>query len=193
MRELYFEESVNIQNLKKAQIMYYIFFVISLLAFFAGIFWFYCIFLVPIETYGLITWLVILILPTLTFLGIALFSHLIKGRFYTEYDYSILTGAIRFSKVIKRTKRKPIMSIATEYIEKIGKYQSETFQKYSKMKDLTKKVLSPNTYAAEGKAFYYIVANVKGEKLLFVLECSKEFISTLMVYCKSYVLEDNFK
>ena len=193
MREFYLEESVIVQNEKKAKTQYYIFFAISLLAFFAGIFWFYSIFTISREGYGLVTWLILLLLPTLTFFGIALFSHFIKNRFFTEYDYSILTGAIRFSKIINRAKRKQIISIATENIEKIGKYQSSTYIKYSKMKEVTKKVLSPNSISADGKEFFYIVANVKGDKLMFVLECSKEFIKSLMIYCKRHVLEEDFK
>ncbi|MBQ8197653.1 MAG: hypothetical protein IJZ73_06310 [Clostridia bacterium] len=193
MREFYLEESVLIQNEKKAKTQYYIFFVVAFVAFFAGIFWFYSIFTISRDSYGLGTWLVLLLLPTLTFFSIAIFSYFIKNRFYTEYDYSILTGAIRFSKVINRAKRKQIVSISTDNIEKIGKFQSSTYIKYSKMKEISKKVLSPNSMAAEGKEFFYIVANEKGEKLLFVLECSKDFIKSLMIYCKRHVLEDDFK
>ena len=194
MRELYFEENVTIQDIKKAKIRYYIFLVVAICALILGAFWFYCMSTLDFyKKIGVPLWLIICILPALTFFAISIFSAFIKNKFYTEYDYSVLTGAIRFSKVIKQTKRKPIISIPAENIERIGNFQSETYQKYAKIPKITKKVLSPNAIAAEGKAFYYIVANMPNGKYLFVIECSKEFISAIMLYCKRHVLEENFK
>ena len=116
-----------------------------------------------------------------------------KDRFYVDYDYTFITGTIRFSKVIKNIKRKHIVSFETSDIEKIGKYGSETFNRYSLMPGIKSVVLTSNSIADENKEFYYIVANVNGEKKIYILECTETFIVNVLKFSKRSVLDEALK
>ena len=113
-----------------------------------------------------------------------------KDKFYVDYDYTIISGSIRFSKVIKEIKRKHIVSFEASEIEKIGKYGSELFEKYSRMPDVKTVILTSNITPEEKKEFYYLVVNKDGEKKMYVLECTETFIVNILKFAKRTVLDE---
>ena len=116
----------------------------------------------------------------------------IKDKFYVDYDYTFITGSIRFSRVIKNVKRKKVLFFETNNIEKIGRYGSNTFSRYDAMPDKKKIYLTSNSEPAEGKAFYYMVVNVNGQKYLLILECSDVFLVNILKFTGKLVFEDDF-
>ena len=137
--------------------------------------------------------LLLLFLPAVVFLLVGLFFGYFKNKFYNEYDYSFITGSIRISKIIANRKRKLIYNFDAKNIEKIGYYDSETYNKYQKSPGVKCVYLTSNQTPAEGKDFFYIVANVKGSKKLMLLECSKNMIRAFIKFTGISVLERGFK
>ena len=127
------------------------------------------------------------------FLATGIILGILKNRFYVEYDYTFVTGSIRFSKVIKNAKRKFIVKFECSDIEKIGKVGSGTFSKYYKMPGVTAKILTSNPNPAEKKDFYYIVANTNGDKVIYILECTEMFMVQVLKFSNRLVLEEDFK
>ena len=129
------------------------------------------------------------LIPLALFIVSGIILGKFKDKFYVDYDYTFVSGSIRFSKVIKNIKRKHIINFDTSDIEKIGLYGSELYEKYSKMPDIKTKILTSNSTPSEGKDFYYIVANVGGDKYVFIVECSELFIVNILKFTNRTVLD----
>lgn len=190
MKELYYEETVEILNLKTAKARYKIFKLISVISYIMMALWIYVMMMYVLNPAYLTSYFLLGLGPAVVFCATGVACSLIKNKFFTEYDYSVLTGSVRFSKIINRNKRKAIMSFSTSDIERIGRVGSETYNKFIKMPDVSKRTFTPNNTATEGKGFYYLFVNYRGSKLLLTIECSKIFISNIFSYCKRHVLED---
>ena len=115
-----------------------------------------------------------------------------KNKFYIDYDYTFVTGSIRVARVIKNIKRKFMIKFEASSIEKIGKYGSNTYNKYENMPGVNKMIFTSNYTATEGKDFYYIVANVDGDKKLMIFECTELFIVNILKFSNKTVLEEEF-
>ena len=126
------------------------------------------------------------------FLASGIILGKIKNKFYVDYDYTFVTGSIRISKVIANVKRRHIISFETSQIEMIGKYDSDTFNKYNSMPGLSKQIFTSNVSPDNGKDFYYIVVN-SASKYLFVLECTETFIVQILKFAGKSILEKDFK
>ena len=86
-----------------------------------------------------------------------------------------------------------IVDVQPSDIEKIGKVGSGTFIKYYKMPGLTSAVLTLNLQPADKKDFYYIVANINGDKKMYILECTEMFMVNVLKFSNKLVLEEDFK
>ena len=60
------------------------------------------------------------------------------------------------------------------------------------MPGVTKMIFTSNYTATEGKDFYYIVANVDGDKKLMIFECTELFIVNILKFSNKTVLEEEF-
>lgn len=193
MQETFYEESSNQRDVGSGKTKYYIFKVLSIISYiFVGL-WALMFFIFFEFKGNILLNLVIALIPFAMFLASGILLGRFKDRFYVDYDYTFITGTIRFSKVIKNIKRKHIVSFETSDIEKIGKYGSETFNRYSLMPGIKSVVLTSNSIADENKEFYYIVANVNGEKKIYILECTETFIVNVLKFSKRSVLDEALK
>ncbi len=192
MKELFYEESAKIQNEKTAKTKYYIFNIFSIFSYCMIFFGIIIIFITPFDGNVVLT-LIIAIFPTAIFLTCGIILGKIKNRFYVDYDYTFVTGSIRIAKVIKNVKRKQVMVFDTTNIEKLGKYNSETYVNYEKFPKIKKKLLTLNDVPAEGKDFYYLVVNLNDEKNLLVFECTELFMANVLKYSNKMILEKDFK
>ena len=193
MQEIFYEESSNQRDVGSGKTKYYIFKVLSIISYiFVGL-WALMFFIFFEFKGNILLNLVIALIPFAMFLASGILLGRFKDRFYVDYDYTFITGTIRFSKVIKNIKRKHIVSFETSDIEKIGKYGSETFNRYSLMPGIKSVVLTSNSIADEKKEFYYIVANVNGEKKIYILECTETFIVNVLKFSKRSVLDEALK
>ena len=109
-----------------------------------------------------------------------------------DFDYTFVSGSLRFSRVIKNVKRKKVLVFDTQNIDKIGRYNSDIFKRYESTPNIKKLVLTMNTEPQEGKDFYYLAVGVGGQKYLLVLECTELFISHIIRFSSRTVIEDGF-
>ncbi len=193
MQELFYEESSKIREGRSAKTKYYIFKALSILSYVLFGVWLF-LFLMFYEFKGSVGQIILgalfALLPAVAFLASGIVLGKFKDRFYVDYDYTFISGTIRFSKVIKEIKRKHVVSFETSEIEKIGKYGSELCEKYSLMPDVKTVVLTSNATPDEGKAFYYIVVNKDGEKKMYVLECTETFVVNVLKFSKRTVVDE---
>lgn len=195
MREIFYEESSHIQNEKKAKTIFIVFTVLAAISFIMMIFWFFMIGFVKVEDLkkgNIVVNIIYLFVPSLMFLGLGILSMNFRSKFYVDYDYTFVTGNVRFSKIIRNVKRKNICSFNVEAIEKVGKVDSETFNMYLKMPGIKKKPLTLNVYPSN-EDFFYMVVNTDKGKDLFILDCKEEFIATILRYSNRGILEKDYK
>lgn len=195
MREIFYEESSHIQNEKKAKTIFIVFTVLAAISFIMMIFWFFMIGFVKVEDLkkgNIVVNIIYLFVPSLMFLGLGILSMNFRSKFYVDYDYTFVTGNVRFSKIIRNVKRKNICSFNVEAIEKVGKVDSETFNMYLKMPGIKKKPLTLNVYPSN-EDFFYMVVNTDKGKDLFILDCKEEFIATVLRYSNRGILEKDYK
>lgn len=196
MQDVFYEESARILDVKPAAAKYYIFKTLSIFSYVLMALWiFVMIFFYPLppENTNILVYLIFIILPLALFFVSGFILGRMKNKFYVEFDYTFVTGSIRISQVIKNTKRKGVIKFETTDIEKIGKYGSETFEKYYKMPNINKLILTSNVTPDEEKDFFYIVVNVESSKKLLILECTEKFIVHVLKFSRKGVLEENYK
>ena len=192
MQEVFYEESAMVQSSGPAKTRYYIVKTFSVISYVIATVWgIIAVMLFPTQGNVLLN-ILFAALPFAVFLASGIILGKIKDKLYVDYDYTFVSGSIRFSRVIKNVKRKNILQFETSSIEKLGRYGSDTFERYMIMPDKKKVVLTSNIEPEDGKGFYYIVANVNGQKYIFVLECSETFISYVIRYSNRTVIEDGF-
>ena len=191
MIESFYEETVNIQNEKRAARLYNLFKILSYIFLFSdfvvfGLF----IGVYPINYFNILTFLLFIILPMAVFTVSWYVLSKYKQRFYKEYDYTIVTGSLRIGSVIHREKRKREFEIDCASIEMIGKAGSDEYKKLFSSPSVVFKALTPNKVPAEGKGFYYIYfSSSKYGRAVVILECSRLFIAYLAKYVKRTSLE----
>ncbi len=194
MKEIFYEESSRIQNEKSASRKYNIFKTLSIISYVCVVLWI-LIFVFPFD-FGqgnLILNLLFLIIPPALFVFSGIVIGKMKNRFYVDYDYTFVTGSLRIAKVIKNIKRKPVMKFDVTNIERIGKYGSKTYNKYSLMPGVVKMILTSNVTPTEGKDFYYIVVNLDGIKKLLILECTEMLMVNILRFTNRGIIEEDFK
>ncbi len=192
MREVFYEETVLNRDESSQKIKY------NLCKWFSV--FFYCLLAVWI---GIVFWLfafagnivldlIFSIVPLAIFFCLGLFLWKAKNKYCVDYDYTFVSGSVRFSKVIKGIRRIFITKFESTDVEKLGKYGSETYKKYSLMKDVSEVILTSNTTVTEGKGFYYLVVNKNALKYLYVLECTETFIVNLLKFTNKGVLDQEY-
>lgn len=192
MQEVFYEETAMVQSSGSAKTKYYVVKTCSVISYTVAIFWLIIAILwFPTQGNVLIN-IIGAAIPFAIFLFSGILLGKIKDKLYVDYDYTFVSGSIRFSRVIKNVKRKGILLFETSNIEKLGKYGSETFERYLMIPEKKKIILTSNVEPDDGKSFYYIVANVGGQKYLFILECTETFISYVIRYSNRTVIEDGF-
>lgn len=194
MQEIFYEESALLLKSRPAAIKYNILKIISILSYIVfGLWIFFVIMFFEFGSGNILLNIIFVLLPAVLFFCSGLLVGKLKNKFYVEYDYTFVSGSIRFSKVIKNSKRKFIVKFDCSCVEKIGKLGSGTFEKYFSSPTIKKQVLTSNSEAAEGKDFYYIVANVDEEKTIFILECSEVFLVNILKFANRRILEEDYK
>ena len=193
MQELFYEESSKTREERSAKTKYYIFKVLSVISYvFFGVWLLLFIMFYPFSGSAgqIILGMVFALLPAAMFLASGILLGKFKDKFYVDYDYTLISGTIRFSKVIKEIKRKHIVSFENSELEKIGKYGSELYEKYSLIPDVKTVILTSNVTPDENKDFYYMVVNKDGEKKMYVIECTETFIVKVLKFSKRTVVDE---
>lgn len=131
-------------------------------------------------------------LPIAIFVFLAIFFWINKNKFYVEYDYILISGSIRISKIINNVKRREVLTFETRDIEKLGMLASKTYDRYENYNGIIIKFLTQNTTPTEDKDFYYMVVNSNAQKYLLVFECTKTFIVNVLKFSSNKIIEEGF-
>ena len=195
MREIFLEEVASNNNYSKEKFEYNLFTILSLVsAVLLGVWVFLSIFyLLALIKGNAIIKAIIIVLPIILFLTFAIIFRKIRYNFCVEYDYTLVDDSIRVDKVIKGVKRFPVVDFSSSDIEKIGKFGSDTYLQYFGRPEIVVNFLSANDNPSIDKDFYYIVVNLNAEKLIFVFECTKNFIANILRSTRISVLESDFQ
>lgn len=189
MQEIFYEESSKIANEGAAKRKYYIAKVFMVTSYTLAVIWGMMCVLFLIDFNHILSSLIFTLIPLATFIVSGIFLGKIKDKFYVDYDYTFVSGSVRFSRVIKNVKRRNIIKFETSDIIKIGIYGTESYEKIASTPDIKLKVLTSNDEPSDGKGFYYFAVAVSGERHLFVLECSEAFIVNVLKYTNRTVLD----
>ncbi len=192
MQEVFYEESATIINAKSEKNKYNLLKTISIISYVILGVWLFLVFMFY-EFSNAVADIIFILIPTALFFATGLLFGKFKNKYCVEYDYTFVSGSIRFSKVIKNRKRKFIVEFDCADVETIGRVGSDTFEKYFDSPNIIKSVLTSNDQAGEGKDFYYIVANTGDGKNLYILECTQTLLANILKFSKRTVLEGDFK
>ena len=192
MKEFFYEESSIVQNEKSEKFKYNIFNVLLIISYVLMVFWIIIVFFGYEFSGYIVLDLIIILTPLALFIATGILLGKFKNKFCIDYDYTLVTGSLRFSKVINNLKRKAITSFDCSAIEKLGEYGSETFNKYSLMPNVSTQILTSNSSPSTGKGFYYLVVNTEGDKKLFILESTDKLIANIMQFANKTLLDEEF-
>ncbi len=195
MQEVFYEESARTQDEKSAKVKYTIFRILSIISYVLLVFWIIAVFSFwefKGDVKAILINVVIVLIPCAIFTASGIILGRIKNKFYVDYDYTFVTGSVRISKVIANIKRRNVLNFEVRDIEKIGKYDSETFNKYYRTPGINKMVLTSNVSPEDKKDFFYLVVN-SSNKYLLVLECTETFIVQILRFTGRSILEEDFK
>ena len=196
MREIFYEESVKVQNEKAETRKFNMYKTISTILYVLAGIWAIMIYFTldtRIFTEGsVLLGILYVVVPLVMFVGGGILFGIFKKKFYVEYDYTFVSGSIRIARVIKNYKRKPLLMFEARDIERLGKYDSETYYKYESMPGIKKTILTSNRTPSENKDFYYIVVNCEGEKKLLIIESTEIFLVNILQFAKRTILEEGF-
>ena len=193
MKEVFYEESAEIQNKKSATIKFNLVKTCSIVSYVFLVIWCVIVLTVYPLSGSVLVDLIGILLPMLAFIPSGIIFGRLKNRFYIEYDYTFVSGSLRISKIIKNVKRKAVVNFDVSSIEKLGKYGSNTYTKYEIMPGINKLFLTSNTESAEGKEFYYLVVNYSGDKKLLILECTETLMVNILKFANKTIIEEDFK
>lgn len=192
MKEIFYEESAKIQNDKAASTKYYVFKTLSVISYVLMALWIIAVFYAFDWSGNFLINIIFVLLPLILFFLSGFLLGRFKNKLYVDYDYTFVSGSVRVAKVIKNIKRKFVLKFEASDIEKIGKYDTDTYNKYLSMPGINKMILTSNCTPDENKDFYYIVVNIDGEKKLLLFECTELFIVNILRYTNKSVLEEEF-
>ena len=105
----------------------------------------------------------------------------LKNRFNLSYDYTFVEDELRVSKVFNGRKRKFLKMFKTDQILKMGRCESDSFQRTCA--GLGKKgvrFLTPNKAPVEGKEFFYLLYSTSLEKAVYIIEARVELVDILI-------------
>ena len=194
MQELFYEETVNIKNADSQLKKFTTFRILSIISYALLFLWVFIVyFTAGINVENPVPDILLLLFPAIFLLLLGLSFGILKNKFCVEYDYSFISGTIRVSRSIANLKRKNIYDFEFRNIEKVGYYDSETYNKYQKSPGVKSVYLTSNRTPMENKDFYYLAVNLKDGKKLMLIECTKSFIMAIVRFTGMTVLERGFK
>ncbi len=191
MKDFFYEESALIQDERIEKIKYNALKTMSILSYILMVFWMIFVFLYY-SWNNIIVDLIVVGIPLVLFLASGILLGKFKNRFCVDYDYTQVSDSLRFSKVIKNSKRVFLIKFDISAIEKIGEHGLGLYNKYLTMPGITKLIFTSNTSASKGKNFYYLVVNQNGDKKLIVIECTETFIVNILKFANKTILDEEY-
>ncbi len=127
-----------------------------------------------------LTWVLVYGLPVIA-LGV-LAVVFAKRMFKTalEYDYTFVGGTLRISVINNRKRRREILHIECGKITKVGLFDSEEYKKNAGIENTKVHTSIAKNVVTDEKTIYYILFTNRDEREIYLIDCSKEFIKSVI-------------
>lgn len=102
-----------------------------------------------------------------------------------EWEYSLKGRVLDIYKIINRSRRRKMIPLELDRIEKFGKYNDDSFKHYERQKIRILDFTSLDSTNIEN--WYYIVANRPKGKFLVVIEPTEEILQQMMLYIPKFM------
>ncbi len=123
--------------------------------------------------------MVLFIIITAFFLGIAFLLFLYRDRLKTEYEYTFTNGDLDFAKVFNNQKRKTLGTMRVKNVEAFGPVDSDNFRKLLNMPNIKRR----NWFLNRGANLYYFYYQKENsEKHMIIFEPSDEMVGYIRKY-----------
>lgn len=149
--------------------------------------------LFPTNDLPTISIVAVLVGPAVVLCLTGFLFQFLRDKIVVDFDYTFITGSIRFSKVFREVKRKEVLSFDCSDIECLGLCDSKSFDRFLQMPNINKIELTYNKTPDDDKKFYFIVCSVKAVKYILILECTKTFISNVVRFAKPTIIDEGSK
>ena len=118
------------------------------------------------------------VVPTVAFIGIAVYLWLTHDKLRTEYEYTFTNGSLDFAMVFNNKKRKSLGSLNVAKVDAFGKVQSGSFRRHTQGKE----VKHLRWFLNREAELYYLAFSKEGRKSVIVFEPSEEMVSHIKHY-----------
>ncbi len=114
--------------------------------------------------------------------GVGVIFWFMKNRFNVSFDYLFVEDELRISKVFNGKKRKYLKTLKCDQILKIGKCESDGFERTCAGIPKRQIVfLTPNREPSKNKNFYYILYSSSLEKTVNIIETKTELMDLVIL------------
>ncbi|MBQ6922448.1 MAG: hypothetical protein IJQ66_05095, partial [Clostridia bacterium] len=101
MQDLFYEESVLTQNERSEKTKYYVFKTFSVVSYVIAVVWGIVMLMTfPFGSGNVLINILFVLIPLALFIASGIIIGKFKDRFCVDYDYTFVSGSIRFSKII---------------------------------------------------------------------------------------------
>ncbi len=127
------------------------------------------------------------IIPTVVFVGIAVYLWFQHDKFRTEYEYTFTNGSLDFAMVFNNKKRKSLGSLNVAKVDAFGKVQSGSFRRHTSGNDIK----HLRWFLNRDAELYYLAFSKEGKKSVIVFEPSEEMVGYIKHYLPYGAYQEN--
>ena len=174
----FLEEVVKKHNRGLAEVMYYLSWVIMIVCAVLG----FASLQLVVYSFSLGT-----IVPTVLFIGIAVYLWLTHDKMRTEYEYTFTNGSLDFAMVYNNKRRKNLGALNVSKVDAFGKVSSGSFHRHTSAPD----VKHLRWFLNREAELYYFAFSKEGKKSVIVFEPSEEMVDMIKHYLPRGVYQEN--
>ena len=127
------------------------------------------------------------IIPTVLFIGIAVYLWFHHDKFRTEYEYTFTNGALDFAMVFNNKKRKSLGSLNVAKVDAFGRVASGSFRRHTSGNE----VKHLRWFLNRDAELYYFAYSKEGKKSVIVFEPSEELVGYIRHYLPYGAYQEN--
>ncbi len=181
--DLYYEETVEMHNSKKREVLRILFAVAAVIlivpAFYVGFLAFWTKTPATFAAY---------VIAGAAIFALAAALWFCRYRLVYDFDYILVNGEMKIVKVLSKRSRKLAADVKAAQIGKIGKYGSSDYLALTKNPQNKVEILSPNKPETWKSGYYVSYTGAYGTVVL-AMECTKEYIVNLVKFTGRAILD----
>ena len=193
MNDFFYEESAVTKNKQSEKNKYKLYSILQIFCLSLAIIWLIVVYSSFDFGGNVVALLITLFAPTIILVALFFAINKLKKRVCVDFDYTIVSDSIRFSRVINDLKRIHLYSFSAQNISVIGNFNSNNYLKHINTPNVKVEYITSNVSPEENKHFYYLKVNdpnLNGK--ILVIECTPTFIKYLSKVVKKTVFEEGF-